>query len=705
MSLKTSIMLLGTIVMTADPNGTSATTPAGNVKADEDSHINNTKDEGTIDNGPLFPAVKEGKYGFINVHGQFVIPPSFTAAHAFSEGLAAVYVGGASYLDEFDGSSYINHEKGKWGYIDRTGAMVIPPQFSSAKPFSEGLALVSLPKDLKAPSLEEYLVAARPLNPSYSDAEITEYWRRKYDKGQPAGYIDTSGFFKIIPQYKEHSSPFKSGIAHVYPLSDEPDFSNTSDDLVRKSMAKEAMRSLQGHWIDTAGIEIDEITALGKVKVKRIVFEQKSAIEIYGHTYEVVQYGLKDAQGRILVKAKYASISGFYSKGTGTAYDVTEACIVSKWGIIGGHPFKASRRCGLIDLNGNLIAPLQFDNIQAQSSEDIAIFTVGCQKIQYGGYCKSGTGEKGIFSIKERKIIVNPQFEDIEPVREGLMTVKLDGSWGFIDTTGKVVISPQFANASYFHDGLAQVSLVDYIDKTGRYVYRGSLGKLTFKPKSIAAPAPDVKEDATVLLMGTGFIISRQGHVLTNHHITKGCSTVRTIMEGRKQPLTIIATDVANDLALLQLPARVPSAARFREGRTIRPGDGVIVVGFPLRGLLASEASITTGTVSALAGIGNDTRFLQITAPVQPGNSGGPLLDHAGQIVGVVVGKLDTLMLAKATGDIPQNINFAINGTVAKAFLDANGVEYETEVSTRKMEPSDIGAIAKKSTLAIECLR
>lgn len=131
----------------------------------------------------------------------------------------------------------------------------------------------------------------------------------------------------------------------------------------------------------------------------------------------------------------------------------------------------------------------------------------------------------------------------------------------------------------------------------------------------------------------------------------------------------------------------------------------MIVIGFPLRGLLASEANITTGTASALAGIGKDTRFLQITAPVQPGNSGGPLLDYAGQIVGVVVGKLGALSLAKATGDIPQNINFAINSTVATAFLDANGVEYETEMFTKKMEPTDIGAIAQQFTLPIECVR
>ncbi len=129
------------------------------------------------------------------------------------------------------------------------------------------------------------------------------------------------------------------------------------------------------------------------------------------------------------------------------------------------------------------------------------------------------------------------------------------------------------------------------------------------------------------------------------------------------------------------------------------------MVGFPLHGLLASEANVTTGTLSALAGLRNDTRFLQITAPVQPGNSGGPLLDQSGQIVGVVVSKLNAVMFAKATGDIPQNINFAINGAVAKSFLDSQGVEYETGPSSRKVEPAEIGAAAKKFTLLVECYR
>jgi len=202
---------------------------------------------------------------------------------------------------------------------------------------------------------------------------------------------------------------------------------------------------------------------------------------------------------------------------------------------------------------------------------------------------------------------------------------------------------------------------------------------------------------------GTGFVVSRQGHILTNHHVVDGCTSIRVTTDGHKKELTVVGADAENDLAVLKLPAPALSVARFREGRSIRPGDSVVVVGFPLHGLLASEANVTTGTVSALAGIRNDTRFLQVTAPVQPGNSGGPLLDQSGNIVGVVESKLNALIIAKATGDIPQNINFAINGVVAKSFLDSLGVEYETGPSSKKVESAEIGAAAKKFTLLLEC--
>src|SRR5262249_5651680 len=153
---------------------------------------------------------------------------------------------------------------------------------------------------------------------------------------------------------------------------------------------------------------------------------------------------------------------------------------------------------------------------------------------------------------------------------------------------------------------------------------------------------------------------------------------------------------------LLTVPTRTPTAATFREGRGIRSGDGVVAVGFPLRGLLASGANLTTGAVSALGGPQDDSRYLQITAPVQAGNSGGPLLDQSGNVIGIVVSKLDAIKVLQLTGDFPQNVNFALHASIARSFLEANGVEYETTSSTRTLSAADVGERAKAFTVVVE---
>ena len=200
---------------------------------------------------------------------------------------------------------------------------------------------------------------------------------------------------------------------------------------------------------------------------------------------------------------------------------------------------------------------------------------------------------------------------------------------------------------------------------------------------------------------GSGFRVSGQGHVLTNSHVVRGCTEVRIPPSGAVE---VLAREDSSDLALLRAPAGTARAvAKFRQGRGIRPGASVVVMGYPLRGLLASEANVSTGAVSALAGPGDDRRLIQITAPVQPGNSGGPVLDAAGNVVGVVVAKLDAIRIARSTGDIPQNVNFAISAGATKAFLDAKGVPYETAPSDDAMEPVEVAAAARKFTVLVEC--
>ena len=166
---------------------------------------------------------------------------------------------------------------------------------------------------------------------------------------------------------------------------------------------------------------------------------------------------------------------------------------------------------------------------------------------------------------------------------------------------------------------------------------------------------------------------------------------------------TLVAEDTHNDLALLSAPGVSGAAATFRGERTVALGAPVVVAGYPLRGVLTEGLQVTPGAVSALAGPRDDARFLQITAPVQVGNSGGPLLDAEANVVGVVVGKLDALRVAEVTGDIPQNINFSIKGSVARAFLDIYGVDYMVGTPQQKLDVPEVAARARAFTVIVEC--
>ena len=107
--------------------------------------------------------------------------------------------------------------------------------------------------------------------------------------------------------------------------------------------------------------------------------------------------------------------------------------------------------------------------------------------------------------------------------------------------------------------------------------------------------------------------------------------------------------------------------------------------------------------VTATAGLRDDSRFLQISAPVQSGNSGGPLLDHNGNYVGVVTAKLNALKVMVAVGDLPQNVNFAIKAAVAANFLDTNGVAFETGPATAAMPATDLADHAKAVSAFVLC--
>jgi TPR repeat protein len=221
-------------------------------------------------------------------------------------------------------------------------------------------------------------------------------------------------------------------------------------------------------------------------------------------------------------------------------------------------------------------------------------------------------------------------------------------------------------------------------------------------------PVPDPKQrirggTPELSSTATGFFVSVQGHIITNSHAVAGCTTLFVKNVSGRRKVSVLNADVKNDLALLT-PFGVPVAVLpFSESPRLALGQRVVAVGYPLQGLLASSLSLTTGTISALAGLRDDSRQAQITAPVQPGNSGGPLLDESGNVVGVVSSKLDALAIAELVGDLPQNVNFAIKGAIARSFLESNAISYLTAPSSGPKANTAIAEKARKSVVIVEC--
>jgi serine protease Do len=217
-------------------------------------------------------------------------------------------------------------------------------------------------------------------------------------------------------------------------------------------------------------------------------------------------------------------------------------------------------------------------------------------------------------------------------------------------------------------------------------------------PPSPALPQPERHTASS----GTGIYITSDGHLLTNAHVVQDCSDIQVETgQGIFEVGKLVAKDTANDLALLKVSSKPKSIGALRF--TVRLGENVEAFGYPLSQVLAASGNFTTGNITALAGLGDDSRFFQISAPVQPGNSGGLLLDESGNLIGIVSSKLNFLSEIKNAGDIPQNVNFAIKASVVENFLQDNGVKFQIGEASEPMKAPDLADQAKSLSAYIVC--
>ena len=200
---------------------------------------------------------------------------------------------------------------------------------------------------------------------------------------------------------------------------------------------------------------------------------------------------------------------------------------------------------------------------------------------------------------------------------------------------------------------------------------------------------------------GTGFYASAKGHIITNHHVINGCQDIKVHTKGKVLETIKIADDARNDLAILKV-SQSPSHVFALSNESPFPLQEVIVAGFPFGDRVSSTLKFTKGIVSSLAGMGNDYSQIQIDAALQPGNSGGPIMDDYGNIIGVAVAKLSLKKILKDYGVVPENTNFGVKTSAIKNLMEGNQVPFKSP-NTEMVSKQDLARFATDGTVFLTC--
>ena len=260
-----------------------------------------------------------------------------------------------------------------------------------------------------------------------------------------------------------------------------------------------------------------------------------------------------------------------------------------------------------------------------------------------------------------------------------------------------------------FRDGKLNGFAVSY-DANGTVVKQGIWKDGEFQYASNATPPapeaidqPPSRDDAELVSAssGSGFSVSENGHIITNNHVIDGCKQLFVHSEGREFPATVVAYDTRNDLALLKTNLRPSTIFPLAEDRPDLLQD-IYVAGYPFGMNISSSVKVTRGIISSLTGVGNNFSEIQIDAALQSGNSGGPILDDKGNVVGVAVAKLDVEFALENFGAIPENTNFGIKANVVGSILESNNVAVPPANKT-PISKSELGRRIMDGTYYISC--
>jgi S1-C subfamily serine protease len=228
------------------------------------------------------------------------------------------------------------------------------------------------------------------------------------------------------------------------------------------------------------------------------------------------------------------------------------------------------------------------------------------------------------------------------------------------------------------------------LNKSCQFLEFGSVGIDPVKP----APLDPQTGDTGVT--GSAFAVNGNGNLVTNEHVVSSCAKIAIRKNKEYFTARLVVKNASLDLAILKVPEYLlPTFVKFSE--EIRSGQEVVALGYPLGDVLGDELKVTTGIIASMSGLKGDPDRLHFTAPIQPGSSGGPLMNRKNELVGVNTAGL--------IGEELQNINFAVKGTVLQKFLAKNGVRFSYAVQNTQMSVPDITDSAKRHVLQVYCTK
>lgn len=200
---------------------------------------------------------------------------------------------------------------------------------------------------------------------------------------------------------------------------------------------------------------------------------------------------------------------------------------------------------------------------------------------------------------------------------------------------------------------------------------------------------------------GSGFAVTRR-RLLTNHHVIDGAGRIEVAGEHGVCEAAVVMTDARNDIALLRIEREAERVVCFRDGFGLELGEDVVVLGFPLQGLLASGPQVSGGNVSALCGIGDDCTQFQFSAPIASGASGGPILDSGGRVIGLVRAALNHEEIRRG-GSTAENINFGVKVPLLRTFLGAMDIDPECAASGGPRSRAEVARENRPALFRVRC--